>query len=139
MSRSLADLLPQCMPCEYGWKLKLLASWPHIVGSMNNAITIERIENDTLLIGAPTSCWMHELNLLSDLLLQKINQTLDQPRITRLRFKKVTSIASTVKKEMKLEQVKYSRTMSIEEKKALAMVQDKGLAQALESFFNRCF
>ena len=101
---------------------------------------MEKIHEDTLILGVQDSCWLQELYLLSNMLLKSINQTLDQPRIKHLRFKTIG-----IKKEkqrrvnVKKERCFIPVVLNSCETKALQEVKDPELKKALENFLIRCY
>src|SRR5437762_7574752 len=89
MAVYLKDVLHAVINPEKNWKTDLLYKWNEIVGPLHNKVRIEKIHDDTLILGVFHSCWMQELYLLSPLLIKTINEKLDQPYIKQLRFKHI--------------------------------------------------
>src|SRR5438105_15060368 len=87
MAANLKELLQTLINPHKNWKTDLLYRWKDITGSLYSKVRIERIHDDTLILGVFHSCWMQELYLLSPLLLKTINEKLDQPHIKQIRFK----------------------------------------------------
>ena len=85
------------MSPQNSWKHELLQNWHTIFGNLGTKITLEKIYDTTIVLGVYDSCWMHELYLLSPLLVDKINENLDQHRIKQVRFKQ-TGIKKVKKK-----------------------------------------
>src|SRR5690349_13440966 len=71
------------------WQLHLIKNWSSIIGKLSTKVKLEKISNDTIVLGVYDSCWMQELYLLSDELLKKINSKLDEPKIKQIRFKQI--------------------------------------------------
>ena len=123
------------------WKLKLLETWPAIMGPLSTRVTIEKIYQDSIILGVYDSCWMQELYLLSPTLLETINRNLDQPRIKQVRFKLVgkkeqktkTSLPSPHKDEPEV------ITLTQTQQAALTRITDPELRTALQSFLIRCY
>jgi hypothetical protein len=140
MTKNIKSILTALIAPNESWKFQLLTAWPKIIGPINNAVTIEKITEDTLVISVNDSCWLQELYLLSDLLIKTINENLDQPRIKHLRFKqaghhkKKATIRQTVKKK-ELKTV----VLSTRERIALKQIDDPALKDALEKFLIRCY
>ena len=70
MAHYLKDLLRTFIAPEKNWKTELLHKWTDIIGSLNSKVYIEKIYDDTLILGVFHSCWMQELSLLSPLLIK---------------------------------------------------------------------
>ena len=139
MTLHIKSLLGSYMQSKSGWRLKLLTDWPHIMGTLTEHVTIEKIYPEMLVLGVTDSCWLQELHLLSETIRQKINETLDQQRIKQIRFKHVMKKQSENKKStMKYFKKKVPKILNFSEKKALALITDPHLKSALESFLNRC-
>src|SRR5579872_545607 len=138
MSTHIKTLLKPFMQTA-DWKIKLLNQWEAIMGKLAQHATIEKIQNDTIIIGVYDSCWLQELYLLSPTLLHTINQHLDQPRLKQIRFKH--TIRTAKKESAPLEKttwIKKEVKLSATEEKALECIQDPALQEALKSFLVRC-
>jgi hypothetical protein len=139
MTKSIKDLLPTLLLEKNNWKFTLLNSWQDIFGTLSSKVHLEKIQEDTLVLGVLDSCWLQELYLLSPVLLRTINKTLDQPRIKHLRFKTIgvkKEKAPTVLKKKQTQQVVIQLTAS--EQKALQLMKDQQLGQALKNYLLRC-
>lgn len=126
---------PQC------WKKKLLADWPTIVGNLHSRMHLEKVYDDTLIIGVYDSSWLNELYLLSNVLIKTINQSLEKPYIKNVRFKHTTPIISTAHKkikEKKEEKVRKKITLNSYEAQALLKIKDEEMRTALHLFLSRC-
>src|SRR5437899_3106385 len=88
---------------DKSWQIFLLNNWDSIIGKLSNRVKLEKIYNDTLVLGVYDSGWMQELFLLSNAIIIQINSKLDKPRIKNLRFKK----AEYKKIQKKNEKVKF--------------------------------
>jgi len=139
MTKSIKDLLPTILQNDDNWKFTLLNSWQEIFGTLSSKVHLEKIQEDTLILGVLDSCWLQELYLLSPILLKTINKTLDQPRIKHLRFKTIG-----IKKNKQQEQLKKKQGQQVEkelsavEQKALKQLKDQQLSQALKNYLLRC-
>lgn len=121
------------------WQVTLLKNWSHIAGTLGTKVTIEKLYNDTIVLGVQDSCWLQELHLLSPTLLHRINQTLDQPRLKKIRFKKLGITSKRSKKRTKLiRQVQKQYRVTAHEEKVLASVVNQELRSALKAFLIRC-
>lgn len=140
MVRLLKDFLPKLIPLQHDWKVKLLHSWGTIMGRFSSKVRLEKIEEDLLVLGVFDACWMQELYLLTPTLLLKINESLDQPRIKQLRFKRAglekRSQCKTVGK--KIVTKRQERALTVDEKQVLNSVKDEQLRDALLSFLQQC-
>ena len=58
---------------EHYWKFLLMSKWQQIMGNLACKVFILKIQKKTIVLGVSDSCWMQELNLLSELLKEKIN------------------------------------------------------------------
>lgn len=134
----LNQFLPNLLNSNNDWRFQLLQNWQSIVGSLKTRIRLEKIYENTLIIGVYEAHWMQELFLLSKVLLDSINKNLDKPRITQLKFKLVEEVK---KKKAPKEQGSTSAInfkLSSDQSRALASLQDKELSKVLESFLMRC-
>ena len=139
MSKAIKDLVPLILRNQDNWKLKLLSNWHTIFGPLSEKVSLEKMSEDTLILGVQDSCWLQELYLLSAMLLKTINQALDAPRIKHLRFKTVgTKKTSTPPKPTKTIWAKRNVILNAKENKALTHIKDEQLALALKTFLVRC-
>jgi len=136
----LKELLHALINPEKNWKTDLLYRWNDIIGSLNSKVRIEKIYDDTLVLGVFHSCWMQELYLLSPLLIKTINEKLDQPYIKQLRFKHV-GLKSLKKDSLKPTTIKKKEEIILTQKdeRTLAKVADPALRDALKAFRIRCY
>lgn len=134
----IKQLLSTCLQSN-NWRMQLLKNWPTVVGTLSNKVSIEKIEGSTLTLGVNDSCWLQELYMMSSLLLTTINQTLDQPYIKQLRFKKA-GYTQRLKKingqgaSCAIKQIHLNNA----ERYALEQITNLELRQALEAFCIRC-
>lgn len=140
MTKEIKNLLPLILAQQNNWKFDLLNNWKTIFGPLSSKVYLEKIHEDTLILGVQDSCWLQELYLLSAMLLKTINQTLDQPRIKHLRFKtigikKEKQRNNSIKKERCIQPV----TLSVDENQALKDIKDPELQRALKDFLIRCY
>lgn len=139
MAKNIKDLLPTLLKSSDNWKLTLLSSWPTILGPLSSKIHLEKIQNDTLILGVQDSCWIQEFYLLSPILLKTINKTLDQPRIKHLRFKTIgIRKCKVVKLQNKEEKQTLKVTLTEAECNALKRLKDPQLREVLKKFLIRC-
>ena len=137
--KTIGDFLPSVMTGSDAWKMQLLRAWPTVLGDLTPLVSLEKIDNDTLVLGVQDSCWLQELYMLSPVILKMINKNLDQPRIKALRFKMrgvQKAPTKTFIPEKKAPVAK--KPLSIRERTALEKIQDVQLKEALQGFLNRC-
>ncbi len=121
------------------WRLELLRNWPAIVGDLHTQVTLEKIKGDTLVLGVPDASWLHELYLLSNVVIETINRHLDSDRIKHVRFKQVgRSKKSPTPRTTYQQAARRQRTLTTREETALGRVDDQGLQTALKDFLMRC-
>jgi|SRR5271155_3766853 len=140
MAQPIKQLLSTVFDQPDNWKIDLLRNWDSIIGNLNTKVYLEKITDDTLVLGVTDSCWLQELYLLSHILLQVINEKLDRPRIKQLRFKKI-GIRPTKKQAYTKSPPRSitKRALTTKEKSALSHIKDPQLQQALEDFLIRCY
>ncbi len=141
MAKKLGDLVAALFHQKHDWKITLLRTWPEIVGPLATKVRIEKITENTLVLGVQDSCWLQELYLLSPVLIKTINKTLDAPRIKTLRFM-VVDIRIKNGKKKSLEPTKplpKNILLNYTEQAALKKVADQELQQALRQFLIRCY
>ena len=135
--KNILDTLLQPSIHNEAWKLNLIKNWPSIIGSLHDKVSLQKIHATRVVLGVHDSSWIQELYLLSKLILKKINNSLDQPRILTIRFQCIE------KKEIKAQQktkivVKKKIELKPQEFKALEKINDPQLSDALQGFLQRC-
>lgn len=138
MIKNIKDLLPALLKTD-NWKLTLLSQWHTIFGPLSSKVHLEKIHEDTLVLGVQDSCWLQELYLLSPLLLKTINETLDQPRIKQLRFKTIGIVKQKPIVSPKKVTIKKEVVLTQEERIVLKNIKDPQLEHALKNFLIRCY
>jgi hypothetical protein len=140
MSKSLKDLLGHLVPSQEEWKVRLLNEWSTIMGDLRSHVQLERILPDaTLILSTTNACWMQELYYLSDIILQKINGTLDKPYVKKLRFKQGTTYKRALKGTPQVTKTtKRTKPILQKELQALENITDPQLRDALYTFLIRC-
>ena len=139
MALSIADLIPKVLNKQDDWRITLARRWHEVVGDLETRIRLEKIFDDTLVIGVYESHWMQELYLLSSVLRDSINDFIGEERIRHLRFKLVEDKKRT-KRKPPPKKVKRPKNvvLSPAQKKALADITDDELRKALTQFWGRC-
>lgn len=141
MSVPIKEFLNHLFNEQKNWQLRLLNAWPNIVGLIKTHVELLKIYDDTLVIGVLDSCWLQELYLFSPLLLQKINEHLDKPRIKKLRFKAIGTDNKKIKKNSQ-EYITISKqplVLTSTQKEALAGIEDEQLRDALKNYLIRAY
>jgi hypothetical protein len=140
MAVDLKELLHALINPEKNWKTDLLYRWNDIIGSLHSKVRIEKIYDDTLVLGVFHSCWMQELYLLSPLLIKTINEKLDQPYIKQLHFKHV-GLKNLKKNSLQPTTAKKKKEIILtkDDECTLAKVADPALRDALKAFRIRCY
>ena len=138
MSKHIKELVSLVLPTEH-WKTQLLTNWHSILGDLGDHVTLEKIDDHSLILGAFNSSWMHELHLLSPLIVSTINKHLDYPRIKFVRFK-IATMRKNKSFKNPVPSKPYQKTinLSLNEQKALAAISDEQLRDALLKFLVRC-
>ncbi len=124
---------------EMNWKLKLMSEWGTIMGSLTCKVSIHKIYNNTITLGVTDSCWMQELQMLSEIIKEKINNFLGTDRIELIRFKYVPEHKNVIKTEIKKSiLVEKDKLLTSKELQALENIKDQELSQALQGFLKTC-
>ena len=140
MITSLEALIPQVLNTSHDWRLQLLQNWHTIVGSLKTRICLEHIYGTVVVIGVYETHWIQELNCLSRVLLQAINASLGQERVTQIKFrhsakrsypKPTRPLAPTVCVQAEI-------NFTPEQRRMLERIGDQALCTALTAFFIRC-
>ena len=140
MALNLKELLQAIIQPEKNWKTNLLYKWRDIIGSLHSKVRIEKIYDDTLVLGVLNSCWMQELYLLSPLLIKTINEKLDQSYIKQIRFKHIGK-KSTQKTNGETKPLRKNKFVQLtkEDESSIAKIADPALRDALKAFRMRCY
>ncbi|MBP6869988.1 DUF721 domain-containing protein [Candidatus Babeliales bacterium] len=136
--KTILDSLLQPTSKQQAWKLTLIKNWPLIIGSLHEKVSLQKINNTTVVLGVYDSSWIQELYLLSKLILKKINSQLDQPRIETLRFQCIEKKEQIAKSKKVQPQQERKLFLKPQESAALQKIQDPQLSQALQGFLQKC-
>lgn len=134
----VVDIIKTSNP-EQDWKSMIMQNWSSIIGTLSSRVFIERIYSNTIILAVTDSCWMQELHLLSEIIKEKINQTLSEPRIQVIRFKYATK--KSITKTQKIIPQTYHfipKPLNSKETAALSKIKDPELSQALMRFLQKC-
>jgi len=139
MAKPIKNILDSFLKTNNSWKAQLLQDWPKIIGKLQDKVSIEKVQDSTLVLSVADACWLQELYLLSPVLLKTINQKLDRPRIKRLRFKQAGIKEKKKKAAVQAKKpVAKPKPLSKKELDALKNIDDKQLSSVLEQFLHRC-
>lgn len=142
MPQELKNIIHKLIQPKEAWKFTLLTNWNTIIGNLGTKVCLEKIQDDTLVLGVYDACWMQELYMLSHLLITRINQSLDQPRIKQVRFKRAA--LSCKRPRIQAQKTNLPQTASVctvltlKQKAALESIKDPHLKTALKDFLIRC-
>lgn len=139
MALNLKDLLHIVIRPEKNWRTHLLCQWREIIGSLHDKVCIEKIYDDTIVLGVFHSSWMQELYLLSPLLIKKINEKLDQPYVKHIRFKQIGTKKQSLNKKTAIKSIKKDIPLTKKDELLLAKISDPELRSALKAFRIRCY
>ncbi|HJM69056.1 MAG TPA: DUF721 domain-containing protein [Candidatus Babeliales bacterium] len=139
MITNINDLIQNALSKQGNWQLFLIKNWKSIIGNLNPHVRLEKIYDSTIVLGVYDTHWMQELYIFSSILLDKINDALEKPKITHIRFKKVNRPVQQKKKTL------YTKPsaakpiqLSKKEQEALESLSDPDLTHALKRFLVRC-
>lgn len=120
------------------WKLYLVQNWPDIIGNLHQRVSLEQVYENSVLLGVHDSNWMQELYLMSRLIIKKINDSLEVPRITSVRFKATGIKKTNIKQIYSYTRQEKVMVLSAQERQALEKISDPLLRQALEELYKKC-
>src|SRR3990167_1727012 len=134
----ISDLLSRIVDVKSSQSLYpiLLRDWDKIFGKLKNKIRLEEIKRGTIVLCAYDSTWLHELNMLSEVLLQKINSHLPEPNIKKIKLKLCAKKACKIE-EKKPDKKNIQVNLRPHELKALKKIDDPELAIQLKQYLKR--
>lgn len=143
MTYSIAELIKTISKNHDAlWKYQLLQQWPLIIGDLQANISLQKVTNDSVILGVNDSCWLAELYHLSPLLLDLINKSLEKPHIKKIQFRLVSrkEIQVQEKKNSNVTAINPSRPIDLtnKEKLAVGVVTDNDLKSLLIQYRIRC-
>ena|SRR5579859_1210445 len=141
MAQHIKDNLSHLFTAEDDCKMQLLSNWDAIMGTLSDKVRLEKIQDDTLILGVYDSSWMQELFLLSRVLIQTINKHLTKPFVKEIRFKAAAQkkrIESHKKYHANVQINKKEIILSQEQILALEKVTDDQLRSELREYLIRC-
>ena len=136
--KNILNLVLQPNVHQESWKLQLLKNWPTVIGSLHDKVSLQKIQTTTVVLGVKDTSWMQELYLLSKMIIKKINDSLDQPRITAIRFQCVEKKSEKVMSHKQPMTESQPITLSSQQLQALKKIEDPELLQALQGFLKKC-
>jgi len=138
MLLDLKKVLNRCWTGKLtGWQLKIISDWPMIMGGICEQARVEKVLNDTLVLGVYDTCWMQQLHLLSGMIIKKVNNHLGHDYIKQIRLKYVQKHQFR-KIQPNLVQPGTSHNLTGAENLALKKIKDPELRSAIQNFLNRC-
>lgn len=128
------------------WQTTLMRDWDKLVGNLKTRMCLEKIMGTTLVIGVYDPHWMHELLLLTPVLIETINEGLGTAYVTQIRLvlsrgqKRTMAPQKPLKQSAKNNQVQSRsvRPLASAQQHALAHVHDQELRDILIRFFSYC-
>ncbi|KKS68634.1 MAG: hypothetical protein UV38_C0001G0175 [candidate division TM6 bacterium GW2011_GWE2_42_60] len=137
---SMKDLLGSVLTTKGNWQIRLMKDWPLIVGDLQVHMRLERVLGNVLVVGVYDSHWLHELSMLSPMVVQTINDHLGGAFVTRIRFivverkEKKSEQPASRERELSMPEV----AMNSRQEYVLRSVKDVQLQKVLEKVFYRC-
>ena len=140
MAFSLHDLVATIVGEDQDdWRKRLMKEWPTIVGNLHQRMRLERVMNETAVIGVYEIHWMQELYMISDMIVSTINQKLGGVYVHKIRF--VVADKAHERKEKKravLAAACRQKSLAAPQKAALTKIQDQKLKEALSQLWSQC-
>lgn len=136
--KNILDSILQPSIQDEAWKLNLIKNWPSIIGSLHDKVSLQKIQATSVVLGVHDASWIQELYLLSKLILKKINNHLDNPRILTIQFRCIEKKEVAIKKNYKPAACKKNVDLKPHEFQALKKIHDPELSAALQGFLQRC-
>ena len=138
MLLDLQKVLNSCWESKLsGWQLKIIIDWPIIIGNICEQARIEKVYNDTVVLGVYDTCWMQQLHLLSNMIIKKINTHLDGNYIKQIKLKYVQKhVFRKIMPNSAKPTIEHVPSPS--ETIALKKIRDLELRAAIHNFLDRC-
>lgn len=138
-------LVKDCLPTVFNnvasWKIQLLSLWPNIIGRISDNVILDSIEGSTVVLAVKSSAWLHELNCLKTIIIEKINFALAGNYIDRIRLINKEYV-NKKNKILHLQRKKavFSNhfSLSASQEMALRNIVDLELKECLKQFLFRC-
>lgn len=119
------------------WHWYLVKNWTTVVGTLSARMRLEKVADNMLIVGVYDVRWMHELHMLSPVIIRTINEKLGGNFVQKIRF-------SLVEKKIKKDKLPTKQTslgvapFLPRHAVALSQVKNKDLHEALKKYFERC-
>lgn len=140
MAKALSIILEEVVQKDVQWKIDVLQNWASIVGTIALHSRVEKISQDTIIVGVYDACWLHELHMLSQDLLCSINAYLKQHKIVHIRFKQVARHKKTDRSSLLKSSIVERKCLKLgnKQQEALRELVDRDLAEALQKVWYHC-
>jgi hypothetical protein len=120
------------------WRFKLAQNWQAIIGPLAVHMRLERIDENTAILGVYDAHWMQELYMFSRTIVRTINEALGGYHIQQVRFKLVPRPAKSQEVSVTAKRPHHSmRPLNQRERKALDAIPDEHLKNALCAFLHK--
>ncbi len=137
--KSLKSLLDVTFTNSSSWQFKLASQWTDLVGNLSNIMSLEKIYGATIIVGVYEQSWMHELYMLSSMIIKTINENLEGAKIEKIQFKLATRKNNIHSKKVDVfHEDRMIVVLNKREELALSHIKDVELRQSLESFLISC-
>ncbi len=142
MFYAINQILPNMLNIDSDWRINLLKNWVPFIGQLSSHMRLEKISDNTLIIGVYEPQWMQELFMLSKFIIDKINSNLGHKYIENLKFKLVERNIPNIKdsnpiqKDSKINAREYK--LNLNQKNALNEIKDDQLRESLYTFLINC-
>lgn len=130
----IANTLPTLVDPAKNWRARLIAQWETIMGPLSNHAKIVKIIDRTVIIWVESASWRHELYILKEHLVYRINKGLQEPCIDSLRFVGTYQKYSPrypARQKVQQQQKKNIRPLTPGELTALEQITDPELREIL--------
>ncbi len=136
----IKDFLPVLFNEVPAWKIKLLSLWPTIMGQISDNVILESIQDSTIVVVVKSSAWLHEINCLKFIIIEKINRALAGNYVTHMRLKNKSIILKKNTEYIKRKKNTFANalTLSHAQEVALCNIHDTELQVLLKKFLMRC-
>lgn len=139
MAFSLETLMAGILGVDDDWRKRLVKEWPKLVGDLHTRMRFEKISHDVLVIGVYDIHWMHELYMMSPMILEALNNRLGGNYIAKIRFAVVNKTERSCPQSLSKHHESVSANPLAErQQKMLAKVKDEQLQEALSKLWYRC-
>jgi hypothetical protein len=139
MAFSLDALVQGLLGTDDDWRKRLVKEWPALVGDLHTRMRFEKISHDVLVIGVYDLHWMHELYMMSPMIVQAINEKLGGNFVAKIRFAVVNKTERTRKKRGSSDALHVQeRPLAEPQQKVLANVKDEHVQKLLSKLWQRC-